>query len=203
MSSKLKKIIIIIVAIIIVALFFLISVTFFLKEEKQDVISQNNQQEEKPSEDAIIGPTAEEKVKTFAENFTKTHYSYAWGSFSNIESQYYYMTDGMKDREENKVEKMKKGIENQPQKYFTVIAKLTSSDLILYNETKASFKIDLNISSFAVAMIERDTMIWVDENGDHYEGNINDLIVDTVDKNIKIDLVKIDDQWKVDRIEER
>ena len=203
MSSKLKKIIIIIVAIIIVALFFLISVTFFLKEEKPDAISHNDQQQDEELDKEEKRPIEEEKAKVFSESFTKTYYSYTWGSFSNIESQYYYMTDEMKDREENKAEKIKKGIENQPQRYFTVIAKLTSSDLISYNETKASFKIDLNIDSFAGAMVQRDTMIWVDENGDHYKGDINDLIVNTVDKSIEIYLVKIDDQWKVNRIEER
>ncbi|MCK5475034.1 MAG: hypothetical protein KAI71_00445 [Candidatus Pacebacteria bacterium] len=169
--------------------------------ERQQLIENVREQEKLNKEEKKL--TEKEQVKTFAENFTKIYYSYVLGSFSNIESQYYYMTDEMKDKEENKVEKMKKEIEYQPQKYFTVRAKLASSTFTFYDKTKASLEIDLDIDNFAGAMAQRDTLVWVDENGNYYEGDETELITNTTAKNIKIDLVKIDDQWKVDRIEEK
>ncbi|MCK5591237.1 MAG: hypothetical protein KAI72_04705, partial [Candidatus Pacebacteria bacterium] len=59
------------------------------------------------------------------------------------------------------------------------------------------------IDNFAGAMVQRDTLVWVNKNGNYYEGDETKLITSTTAKNIEIDLIKIDDQWKVDRIEER
>ena len=198
--------------IFIILFIFLIGFIFFPKEknevelsqseiERQQLIESVKEQEKLNEEKKNL--TEKEQVKMFAENFTKIYYSYVWGIFSNIESQYYYMTDEIKDREKNKVEKMKEAIKNQPQKYFTVRAKLTSSTFTFYDETKASFEIDLDIDNFAGAMVQRDTLVWVNKNGNYYEGDETKLITSTTAKNIEIDLIKIDDQWKVDRIEER
>lgn len=193
-----------IIVIVILAL-FLIGLVFFRKEKENNVPKQaNNGNIPKIEEnDKKTEPTEEEKLKTMAENFTIIYYSYSWGNFSNIESQYNYMTGAMKDREKNKVERMKEEIKNQPQKYFTARAKLIDSDFAFYKETNGSVKINLNVDNIAGAMAQRDTMVWVDENGDYYSGDIKDLIMKTVNKNIEINLVKIGNEWKVDEIVEK
>ena len=193
-------------------LILLAGFVFFRKDESNPELSKSelerqqlieNVKEQKKNKELLEMDKEKNEVKIMAENFTIIYYSYAWGNFSNIESQYYYMTDKMKNREKDKVEEMKKEIENQQQKYFTAKAKLTDSDFIFYSETKASLKVNLSIDNFDGAIVQRDTMIWVDENGNYYGGDTKDLIVDTVDKKIDVNLVKIDNEWKVDEIGEK
>ena len=185
---------------------FLIGLVFFRKDDndiKENNLELDNQQlveDIKNKKKKEI--TEEQKIKSFAENFTATFYSYTWGNFSNVESQYYYMTDGMKDREGNKVEQIKKDAENQPQKYFTARAILVDSNFIVHEEIEAVLEINLNVDNYAGAIVERDTMVWVDESGNYYGGESRDLIISTVEKKIKIELVKIGKEWKVDKISE-
>jgi len=190
-------------ATIFFAVIFLIGMVFFKKDDndiKENNSELNNQQLINDTNNKEI--TEEEKLKSFAENFTVTYHSYTWGNFSNIESQYYYMTDEMGEEEKDKVEKMKEEIRNQPQKYFTARAKLMDSDFISYEEAKAILEINLNVDNYAGAIVQRDTMVWVDEKGDYYEGNLSDLIINAVEKKIKIELVKISNEWKINEIEE-
>lgn len=193
------------IIVIVILVLFLIGLVFFRKEKENNVperanngnipkIEENNKKTE---------PTEEEKLKTMAENFATIYYSYSWGNFSNIESQYFYMTGEMQKREKNKVEQMKKDIENQPQKYFTARAKLIDSNFAFYKETNASVKINLNVDNIAGAIAQRDTMVWVDEKGDYYRGDIKDLIINTANKNVEINLIKIGNEWKVDEIGEK
>jgi len=186
-------------------LFILVGLLFFRKGNDEvldpNLVPANNQQVEKPDEKHKL--TEEEKAKIFAENFVTAYYSYAWGNFSNVESQYYYMTEEMKSREEIKVEQMRREIKDQPRKYFTARARLSDSKVISYEKTRASINIDLSIDNFAGATIQRDTIVWVDENGDYYERDPDDLIIDTLSKNVQINLIKIGDEWKVGRIEEK
>lgn len=204
MTSDFKKIIIIISIISVVLIALLIGVVFFPKERNRNIINQNNQQEEQQAnsdnnkQEELM---EEERVKTIAETFAGIYYSYRWGNFSNIESQYYYMTDEMKNREENRVIEMKKEVENQPQKYFTARAKLTDSDFIYLEKERAAMNINLNIDNFAGAIVQRDTMVWVDEKGNRYTGDIKDLIIKTSEKRIKIELIKSNREWKVNGIE--
>ena len=203
MTGDFKKIIIVVAVVFTLALSFWMGVVFFAKDNnniKENNSELNNQQLIEDIQNEEI--TAEQKIKSFAENFTTTYYSYTWGSFSNIESQYYYMTDEMKNREENKVEQIKKDAENQPQKYFTVRAKLADSNFISYKETKAVLKINLNINNYAGAIVQRDTMVWVDKDGNYYEGDLSDLVIDTIEQKINIELIKIGEEWKVDEIVE-
>ncbi len=186
-------------------LFILIGLLFFRKGDDKvlnpNLVPANNQQAEEPDEKYEL--TEKEKVKIFAENFVTTYYSYTWGNFSNVESQYYYMTKEMKSREENKMEQMKREIEGQPQRYFTARARLLDSEIISYEETRTSVNINLSVDNFAGAIVQRDTMTWVDKNGDYYEGNTDDLIIDTLNKNVQINLIKIGEEWKVGWIEEK
>ncbi|MEA2097811.1 MAG: hypothetical protein U9P70_01920 [Patescibacteria group bacterium] len=196
----------------VVMLVLLAGFVFFKKDEKAQELSESeikrqqlieDVKRQKEHDERDMELTIEKKIINFAENFTTMYYSYTWGSFSNIESQYYYMTNEMKNREEDKVEKMRKEIENQPQRYFSTRAKLIDSTHISYNEEKASLEINLSINKFAGAIVERDTLVWVDENGNYYEEDETNLITDTINKSIEIDLVKIDDEWKVDQIREK
>lgn len=204
MTSGFKKIIIIVSVIFAIILSLLASVIFFPK--KRNALNQNNQQEENQLNNPDNKPeelTEEEKVKNMAESFAMTYYSYAWGNFSNIESQYYHMADEMKNREEVRVAEMKKEIENQPRKYFTARAKLINSNLVYREKERAAININLSIDNFAGAIVQRDTMVWVDERGDRYAGDIKNLIMNTAYKNIEINLIKIGGEWKVSEIKEK
>lgn len=206
MTSGFKKIIIIISVIFVALLFLLVGIIFFPKERSKNIINQYNQQEKRQSNDSDNKPeelTEEERIRKIAETFASIYYSYFWSNFSNIESQYYCMTDEMKNREENRVIEMKKEIENQPQKYFTARAKLIDSNFIYYERERAAMNINLSIDNFAGAIARRDTMVWVDEKGDRYTGDIKDLIMNTADKNIEINLIKIGNKWKIDEIKEK
>ena len=179
-------------------LFMLVGLLFFRKGDDKTLspnpVPVNNQPDEKRE------LTEEEKVKIFAENFTATYYSYTWGNFSNVELQYYYMTEEMKNREKVKVEKMKREIEGQPQRYFTARAELLNSEFVLFTNTEADLNIKLNVNNLSGAIVQRDTMVWVDKNGDYYEGNPDKLIVNSVEKNIEIKMIKVGGEWKMDGI---
>jgi alpha-galactosidase/6-phospho-beta-glucosidase family protein len=182
---------------------FLIGMVFFRKDDnnaEENNLKLNSQPLVEDIKEERI--TEEEKIKSFAENFAMIYYSYTWGNFSNIESQYYYMTDEMKDRERNKVEQIKKAAENQPQKYFTARANFIDSEFLYYEKAKANLKINLSVDNYAGAIVQRDTMVWVDKNGNYCGGDIRDLIASTIKKKINIELVKIGEEWKADEIEE-
>ncbi len=183
--------------------FMLVGLVFFRKSDDEilnpNPVPADNQQVENPDEKYKL--TEEEKLKIFAENFVITYYSYTWGNFSNVESQYCYMTDEMKSREEIKVEKMKREIKGQPQRYFTVQARITNFNFAEYQEDKASLDIDIKIKEFNGAIIASEEMeILVDINGNVFEGNAEDLIGKVFNKKIKMTLIKIEDKWKVDKI---
>ena len=196
-KNNFKKIIVVIVAIVVVLLFFSAGTLFFIKNNNTLKLS-DNQQIEKPDKKREL--TEEEKARMTAENFVVTYYSYTWGNFSNVELQYYYMTEEMKNREKVKVEKMKREIEGQPQRYFTARAELLNSEFVLFTNTEADLNIKLNVNNLSGAIVQRDTMVWVDENGDYYEGNPDKLIVNSVEKNIEIKMIKVGGEWKMDGI---
>lgn len=193
------------ITVIVILALFLIGLIFFRKEKENNVPERaNNGNIPKIEENSKkTEPTEEEKLKTMTENFATIYYSYSWGNFSNIESQYSYMTDSMKNREKNKVEGMKKEIKNQPQKYFTARAKLINSNLVYREKERAAININLSIDDFAGAIVQRDTMVWVDENGNYYGGNIKNLVINTINKNVEINLIRIGGEWKIDDIKEK
>lgn len=209
MPSSFKKFIIVVIAIFVILLFLGAGLVFFLKERDENVSDQSNKQEEQQSKNSekteLIKKeelTEKEKLKIFAENFVVIHYSYTWGNFSNIEMQYDYMSEKMKNEEKDKVEQLKQKTENQPREYFSARAKLIDSAFLSYDENKAEMTVDLNITNFAGAIIERKTMIWVNEKGDYYTGDVNDLIINLENKKIKINFIKVNDKWKVDEIKD-
>jgi len=151
----------------------------------------------------------EDKIKTIAETFVSIYYSYTWGKFSNIESQYDYMTDEMKNREENKVKKMREEIENQPPKYFSTKAEIISSELTKYQENiKAIVKIQSKIkeingafvTNIEVPEISPSTSAMIDSNKNIFTGDIENLILNTIDKSVEITLLKVKENWRVSEI---
>ncbi len=209
MPSSFKKFIIIVIAIFVILLFLGAGLVFFLKERDENVSDQSNKQEEQQSKNSekteLIKKeelTEKEKLKIFAENFVVIYYSYTWGNFSNIEMQYDYMSEKMKNEEKNKVEQLKQKTKNQPRKYFSARAKLIDAAFLSYDENRAEMTVDLNITNFAGAIIERKTMIWVNEKGDYYTGDVKDLIINLENKKIKINFIKVNDKWKVDEIKD-
>ncbi len=191
------------IVIIAFLLFMLVGLVFFRKNKNGEISEpkprENWQLEESGGKQEL---TEEEKAKIIAGNFAINYYSYAWGDFSNIESQYCHMTNEMKKREEIKVEKMKKEIEGQPRRYFTARAELLNPEVILFTNTEAKLNIKLRIDNLSCAIVQRDTMVWVDENGDYYEGDPDNLIINSVEKNIEIIMTRIGNEWRVSKIGE-
>ena len=199
----------------IILLIWLAGFVFFRKDEYKPEPKNNQQIEQQPVEDIKNTEEKEiteaERVETIAETFASIYYSYSWGNFSNVESQYGYMTNEMESREKNKVEQMKSEIENQPRKYFMVRAEVINSELIDYKENKkAIFNIKLKVKDIdgafvtdaEVPEIRPNTSALIDSNKNVYTGDIEYLVVKTTDKNIEIILIKIGEEWKVDKVGE-
>ena len=75
-------------SIIFFVVIFLIGLVFFRKDD--DTVEENNLELNNQQLIEDIGKTEiteEQKIKSFAEIFTATYYSYTLGTFSNIESQ--------------------------------------------------------------------------------------------------------------------
>lgn len=185
--------------VIVILAFLLIGLVFFGKEKENNIperenngnvpnIEENNKKTESAEED---------KLKTMAENFAVIYYSYSWGNFSNIESLYPQMTDEMQDKEKNGVEKLKKDLENQPKQYITWRAIALGSEFVFKDKDKATIAVYLKISKFAGAIVQKDTMVWVDSQGSEYKGNENDLIFNESNKKFTIKFVRIDNEWKI------
>jgi len=205
-----KKLFAILVGIVVVAL-LAAGMVFFKKNQGNKVLKNN-----KLENHQVIPPkpkprklSEEKKVKTMAENFARSYYSYTWGEFGIIEGLYYDMTDKMKEREMARVERIKEKIKSQPRRYFTVKAEVINSEFIEFTEnTRASLNVDLEIKEINGAFvtdtdvpeIKPQTTALVDGDGNVYDGDMRDLVVNTANKNVKINLVKIGDKWKVNGI---
>ncbi len=200
-----KRTLIIILIAAIIAGLFLVGSVFFKKEPKEGgALSLRGDKKgvhqivpEKPQPEKL---SEEEIIKTLAENFASSYYSYTWGEFGMMEGLYYFMTEEMVEKEKMKVEQIKKAIQNQPRQYFTARAEVLSSDFIEHQKNKASLNIDLEIKEFDGAMVERDTIVLVDANGDIYGGDSGDLVRKIFNKSVKVNLIKIGEKWRVDGI---
>jgi hypothetical protein len=201
-----------IIAVFIMAV-FAVGLLFFRKKDEKPIayqpanppLSKTVKQPNKPpvQQPSAKPPTKEKekiKVKRLAENFAASYYSYTWGDFSNIEGLYDHMTDELKKIKAEKVKKMKKEIENRPQKYFTVWSEVIDSRFNEYNSKRASLNINLKTKEINGASVARETIVFVDANGNIYKGNIDDLVQKTFNRLIKIDLIKVSNEWKVSDI---
>jgi len=151
-----------------------------------------------------------EEIKNLAENFAEVYYSYTWGNFSNIESLYPFMTDGMLKMEKEKVKRMLNENKAKKRVYLTVEAKGERSDFIEYEKgVKASLRIKLKLKKINGAWVtgmdisrpEISTTIFVNGDGKIYNGNIEELVVKVFFKDVDIYLNKQGTEWKVDRLE--
>ena len=140
------------------------------------------------------------ELKTVAEKFAVSYYSYTWGDFSNIESQYYLMTSEMVEREKNRVEKMKKEIKRKPKKYFSKRASLIDSKVELYKDSKAVFNIKLKVDEINGALVGNGELVWIDSEANRIKDkNWRSLIARTTEMHVKIDLTRIDSDWRINR----
>ncbi len=148
----------------------------------------------------------EERIKEFADNFSTAYYSYTWGSFAIIESLYGDMSPEMRAREEAKINQVKEKMKNQPRKYFTVNAEVVDSKLGEYQENKkAALDVKLKIKEIDGALVSDSevpeikpyTSAWVDGNKKVYLGNIENFVKKSEFINIKLELVKSENEWKV------
>ncbi len=176
---------------------------FFKKDQRGGALDENKKETRQtiPPKSEPGKLSEEDKVKTMAENFARSYYSYTWGEFGIIEGLYYDMTDKMKEREMARVERIKEKIKSQPRRYFTVKAEVINSSFIEYQENKASLDINLEIEEFNGLVMGLDGVeTLVDINGNVYKGNSKDLIGKVFNKKIKIDLVRVEKDWKVNKI---
>ncbi|MFA6097085.1 MAG: hypothetical protein WC788_05650 [Candidatus Paceibacterota bacterium] len=189
------------IAIIAMLVFVLIGFTFFRKEKPKDSTPPDVPVIEDP---VVVKPDLEkiekENLQKQAEQFSWIYYSFSWGKFSNIESLYGEMTDPLREKERSKVESLKNGIKNQPVQYQTQRSAALSSEIVSYDKEKATVDVKLETSYYAGALVQRDTMVWVDTSGKEFKGNEFDLIYFKEQKTIELVLSKIDGKWKIDRV---
>jgi len=217
-----KKFLVAAVAFIFVAAIFAVGMIFFKRENPNvPVLNQpnrtshfspgkvdNEQSEKKENKKRRRKVTEKERVKTIAETFVSGYYSYRQGDFSNIESRYYSMTDEMRKREEEKVNKMKEKIVGKPKEYKSVRTTVISSNFIEYDNVKAILKMEIKVDKINGAWVTSDevpeiypyTSALIDSNKKVHVGDIDDLITETINKTVQVALVKVDNKWKVDSI---
>ena len=192
---------------------FLIGFTFFRKDEyksKPPAKQPLNQQEETVKEEEKEKElTDEDNIKRIAETFASIYYSYTWGNFSNIELLYNYMTEKMKNNEKERIKDIKNKGKDQPTKYYTEEAKIINSAIINHSDNStAKLNIDLEIKKINGAFvtdadvpeIKPHTSAFVDGNGNFYDGNIEDLVVEIIEEKVQIDIIKIKNNWRVEGI---
>jgi len=204
MSSIVKKILLL-VSVVFVFLFLLLIVSplFLKKNDKEIIVQDNNSQEIKQLANLKKEDLMEkEKIVNMLENFLIVYNSYTWGSFSNIESQYNSMSEEMKSNEQQRVEQMKKDIENQPQQYVSARASLIDSKFLLYDENGLEMIVNLNIESYAGAIVQRENMIiWVDSKGVPFDEDKKPFVISSNNKRIKISCIQVDGNWKINKME--
>lgn len=195
--KDLKKILI-----IAILVFLLIGLMFFRKDKPKedkpaDVPAIENPA---PAEKPDIEKITKEKLQYEAESFSSIYYSFSWGKLSNVESLYGKMTDTFRQNEKSRIDSLKNGIKDQPVQYKTQRSAALNSEITSYGAEGAVVNVNLETSYFAGALVQKDTMVWVDSSGKKYNGNEFDLVYLKDQKTIELSLLKIGDEWKVDKI---
>lgn len=190
---------------------FLIGFTFFRKDEykSKPLIKQPPNQQEEMAEEEEKELTNEDNMKRSAETFASIYYSYTWGNFSNTELLYNYMTEKMKNNEKERIKNIKNEGKDQPNRYYTEEAKIINSEIINYSDNStAKLNIILEIKKINGAFvtdadvpeIKPHTSAFVDGNGNIYDGNIEDLVIEIIETKVQINLIKIKNDWKIENI---
>lgn len=190
------------ITIIAILAFLLFGFAFFRKDEPKEgpLINRPEIQQSKPTKSIDPEFAEKEKLKQIGEVFAIIYNSFSWGAFSNIESLYPQMTEEMQNSEKDKAEELKKALENQPRQYATWRASLLGSEFASKDKDKATLAVYLKISKFAGAIVQKDTMVWVDREGNEYKGDENNLIASEENREVTIDFVKIGDEWKINNL---
>jgi len=190
------------IALIAIMVFLLIGLMFFRKNEPANNNSPDNPVIITPEKPKIDAETADKNaLKYRAEMFTSIYYSFPWGNFSNIESLYEEMSESLAKTEKSKVESMKNRLMGQPIQYQTQRSTAVSSEILSYDKKKADVNVTFDTSFLGGALVQRDTMVWVDRNGNQIQGDENSLIFYKEQKTIMLSLIKEGDIWKVDKID--
>ncbi len=195
----------ILVKIIAVVILFILMIgfVFFRKDEYKTKPSEGQpaiQQEEVPAEKIIRELTEEDKLKRLAENFVSIYYSYSWGNFSNIESQYSYMSYEMEKKERIKVEQFKKETENQLLTYFGVSSIPQETSIYYIDQSRAEVKIEFEQYEIEGVSIYVDGVLTgVDKLGN--ASSFYPVYRKIYNKNVLIELLRENDEWKVNKLD--
>lgn len=190
------------IVLIAMLVFLLIGFAFFRREKPKnktiadDPVIENPAPIEKPDAEKIEKEILQKK----AQQFSWIYYSFSWGKFANIESLYGEMTDSFKESERLKVESLKNGIKNMPVRYETQRSDALGSEIVSFESSRSVIDVNLETSFYSGAIVQKDTMVWVDTSGKEFKGNEKDLIYFKEQKTIELTLLKINGEWKVDQI---
>jgi len=191
--------------IVIFFLFLLLALYYFITSEKTLEIKNNRQDFQEQDASALRSEIFKKnEARLAAENFAVAYYSYTWGDFSNIESQYSAMTEEMKNAEQKRVEEMKEKTETQPLKRITEMASLAENKFVLYEEEKAISEIKLNIVKIPL-IYDKENDEWSDGENiyakEHIEKHLKGITENFPQKTVRINLVKQKGLWKISGIE--
>lgn len=191
--------------IVIFFLFLLVALYYSITSEKAPEIKNDRKDFQEQDASALrLEIFKKNEARLAAENFAVAYYSYAWGDFSNIESQYSAMTEEMKNAEQKRVEEIKEKIESQPLKRITEMASLAENKFVSYEEEKAISEIKLNIVKIPL-IYNKENDEWSDGENiytkEHIEKHSKKIIENLPQKTVRINLVKQKGLWKISGIE--
>jgi len=180
---------------------FLVGMVFFRKDDniEENNLELNNQQLIEGAENEKI--TEEEKIESFAENFTTTFYSYTWGNFSNIESLKDNMTQDLWERELQWVEMEKEKIKNRSIIYIGISNIPQKANIIYLTEDKSEIEIECEQYEIEGASIYiNGVLVGIDKFG---EKSLDYPVYKKIEnKKITLKLLRENNEWKVDGIRE-
>ena len=196
-KNNLAKVVIVICFLLLLAISY-----YFIGSEKEPEIKNDQQDFQEQNVNALRSEIFEKnEARLAAENFAVTYYSYTWGDFSNIESQYSAMTDEMKNAERKKVGEIKEKTESQPSKHITEIASLAENKFILYEEERAISEVRLNIAKIPLTH-NKENDEWSDGENTYAKEDLKKFVENSSQKTVRIDLVKQEDLWKISGMEQ-
>jgi len=187
------------IAIAVLIVVFVVGVVFFGKKNIGPIYNQPaNPSVNKPIAPSEKPLSEEEKLKIMAMNFAGTYDTYKLEDFSNIEALSEKMTSGLWDEKSKWIEAEKEKLKNQPKLYIAYSAHCDKANFTLFNDQEAEATVDCIKTETRGAMIQGETTIkYVNEFGEEKPAPPPT----ETSKKIYLKMIKVDNDWKVDRIE--
>lgn len=196
------------VLIMVVILILALSSIIFIQYNRKNWKTEEGQKQEQTKTDNSQGQIQNDKIEAenLIKSFTKSYNSYSTGDFSNMESLYAMMDESLAKQEKQKIENLKKNLEQTKTPYQTVESEVTKYEELKYTENIliAEVTIEKLVSDGAFiidANSDESPVIFVDKEGKETEQKTYNLNTKKTAEVFQVTTFKTTEGWRINQIE--